>query len=401
MTSPIAGPSARTQAAADAISLVQAFFTDAASRRRYAANACDFTFGNPHEMPLPGLVAALQRCSVPQAVDWFGYKASEPGAQRVVAQSLSERHGLAFEPADIALTNGGFAAIAVALRLLTDAGDEIIYSLPPWFCYEPMIRGVDGAPVKVPLRRSDFDLDLAAIETAITPRTRLVIVNTPHNPTGRIYSPTTLQELAGVLERASVRQGRRIFLLSDEPYNRIVYTGQWFTSPVAYYPWTLIAYSYGKVLLAPGERIGYLALSPDMPDRDFLRSRLFAAQMACGWAFPNATLQHAIAELEGLSIDIGALQRKRDRMVLALRGIGYDLNVPEGTFYLLPKSPLTDDVAFSQSLAGRDVFVMPGRLLEIPGYFRICLTSTEDMIERSLPAFEAAYREAMTAALLR
>jgi aspartate aminotransferase len=163
-------------------------------------------------------------------------------------------------------------------------------------------------------------------------------------------------------------------------------------SPVSLYPWTLIAYSFGKVLLAPGERIGYLAVSPLMPENEALRAKLAPVQVACGWAFPNATLQYAIADLQHLSIDIDALERKRDRMVEAFRGIGYKLHVPAGTFYLLPKSPLADDVAFSEVLAEHDVFVIPGRILQIPGHFRISLTASMDMIERSLPAFDAAFR---------
>lgn len=156
-----------------------------------------------------------------------------------------------------------------------------------------------------------------------------------------------------------------------------------------YYPWTLIAYSYGKVLLAPGQRLGYLTVSPHMPeaDRATVREHLSTVQVASGWAFPNALMQHAIGELDQLSIDMAALQRKRDRMVAALRAAGYSVQVPEGTFYLMPKAPTDDDVAFADMLGDRDVFVLPGKFLKMPGYFRICLTATEEMVERSLSAF--------------
>jgi aspartate aminotransferase len=239
------------------------------------------------------------------------------------------------------------------------------------------------------VREHDFDLDVAAIEAAITERTRVVIVNTPHNPTGRIYPQATLQALADMLDRASERIGRRIFLLSDEPYNRIVFDDARFMTPALVYPWTLVAYSYGKVLLAPGQRLGYLAVSPLMPDRDrqMVRAHLPTVQVASGWAFPNAIMQHAIERLEELSIDMAALQRKRDRMVAALRAAGYAVQSPEGTFYLMPRAPLDDDVAFADRLADHDVFVLPGKFLKMPGYFRICLTATEDMVERSLPVF--------------
>ena len=279
----------------------------------------------------------------------------------------------------------------VAFRLLLDAGDEAIFSEPAWFCYEPMLRAADAVPVKVALRTTSFDLDLAAIEAAIGPKTRLVIVNTPHNPTGRIYDRPTLEALADLLERASARFGRRIFLLSDEPYRRLRFDGRVFVSPAACYPWTLISYSYGKVILAPGQRLGYLALSPLMPlsDRCEFRDVMFAAQMATGWAFPSALMQHAIADLEMLSIDQSALVRRRDRLISVLDGAGYDVLKPEGTFYLWSRWPAGDSDMLWNALADRNVFVMPGKIMNAPDYFRICLTASDVMVERALPAFEA------------
>src|SRR5262249_39990710 len=152
-------------------------------------------------------------------------------------------------------------------------------------------------PVKVRVRRDTFDLDLDAIAAAITPRTRIVIVNTPNNPTGRIYPPATLSALARLLDEASARNGRRIYILADEPYSRIVFDGRPFHSPPAFYPHTLLAYSYGKVLLAPGQRIGFLALPPTLPEREELRRAIMLCQLAGGHLWPNALLQHAIGDL--------------------------------------------------------------------------------------------------------
>ena len=153
----------------------------------------DFTFGNPHEMPLPGIVEAIRARAVPHDKNWFAYKTSEEAPHAFLAEHVGRELGLAFEPADIALTAGAFAAIMVAFRLVLDAGDEAIFSEPAWFCYEPMLLAADAVPRKVALKAPAFDLDLAAIDAAIRPRTRLVIVNTPHNPTGRIYDRATLQ----------------------------------------------------------------------------------------------------------------------------------------------------------------------------------------------------------------
>ena len=386
--------SARIRAAASAFSAVKHFYFEFAVRqRRLAPGISDFTFGNPHEMPLEGLVSAIRARAVPHDKNWFAYKTSEEDPQAFLAEHVGRELGLAFDPADIALTAGAFAAIMVAFHLVLDVGDEAIYSEPAWFCYEPTLLAVDAVPRKVALKAPAFDLDLGAIHAAIGPRTRLVIVNTPHNPTGRIYGRETLRELSDLLERASARIGHRIYLLSDEPYRRLRFDGRGFDSPAGLYPWTLISYSYGKVLLSPGQRLGYLAISPLMPqaDREALRDSMIAAQMALGWCFPNAVMQYAVPDLEGLSIDQAALARRRDRLMTALRGAGYEALLPEGTFYIWSKWPEGEPERLWNALADRDVFVLPGATMNAPGHFRISLTASDEMVERALPAFAEAH----------
>jgi aspartate aminotransferase len=343
-------------------------------------------------------VAALQAALVPQNEAWFAYKMYEPAAQEAAAASLRQLTGLPFEPADILLTTGGFSALALGMKAVADPGDEVIFSLPPWFCYEALCVEAGLVPVKVRIDRETFDLDIDAIAAAITPRTRLVIVNSPNNPTGRVYGPQTLQRLAALLEEASARNGRRIFLLSDEPYNRIVFSGQQFRTPAEFYAYTLVAYSYGKTLLSPGQRLGYLALPPTMPDREALRGAVLALQFATGWAFPNAVMQYALPDLEQQAFDVARLERRRDLMVDALTGMGYTVHRPEGTFYLFPRSPIPDDAAFARLLCDQRILVMPGVMFETPGFFRICLTATEETCERSLPGFAAALAQATAAA---
>jgi aspartate aminotransferase len=374
-----------------AFASVKNFYNSRYGERRLVPGICDFTFGNPHEMPLEGIVTAIRERAIPHDKNWFAYKTSEQNSQATIAERLSHELDLAFEPEDVTLTAGAFAAIMVAFRLVVDAGDEVIYSEPAWFCYEPMLLAANAVPQKVKLQPATFDLDLAAIETAIGPKTRLVIVNTPHNPTGRIYSRASLEALADLLERASGRIGHRIFLLSDEPYRRLRFDGRGFTSPAALYPWTLISYSYGKVLLAPGQRLGYLALSPLMPtaDRHALRSVMFSAQMAHGWCFPNAVMQYAVPDLDNLSINQMALTRRRDRLMAALLSARYSVLAPEGTFYLWTKWTDCNPQRQWNALADRDVFVLPGSLMNAPGYFRISLTASDEMVERALPAFTA------------
>jgi aspartate aminotransferase len=387
--------SARIRSADTVFAAVRDFYLSSRyGERRLDPGICDFTFGNPHEMPLPGIVTALRERALPRDKNWFAYKTSEAEPQAFVAERLGGELNLAFEPADIALTTGAFAAIMVAVRLLLDAGDEAVFCEPAWFCYEPMLIAADAVPIKLKLKPPRFDLDLAAIEAAIGPRTRLVIVNTPHNPTGRIYDRDQLAKLAALLELSSARFGRPVFLLSDEPYRRLRFDGRGFISPAALYPWTLISYSYGKVLLAPGQRLGYLAISPLMPaaERQALRDAMFSAQMALGWCFPNAVMQNALPDLEALSIDQAALARRRDVLAETLTDAGYEVLPPEGTFYLWSKWPQGDPERIWNKLADRDVFVLPGSIMDAPDYLRISLTASDQMIERALPAFAQAAR---------
>jgi len=356
----------------------------------------NFAFGNPNELPLPDYVATLHHHLDPLATDWFAYKMSEPNAQRAVAKGLSARTGMDWDPADVAMTNGGFAAIAAALRAIVEPGDEVVFLAPPWFFYELLILAVGGVAVRVPLSPPRFDIDVEAIDAAITPRTRAVLLNTPHNPSGRVYPIEDLRRLGSMLTAASDRIDRPIRLVSDEPYNRIVFDGRPFHSPAEVYPDTIVTYSYGKQLLAPGMRIGYLTVPPTMPDRVALRDRVLLAQVAAGYLFPNALLQHAIEDLEGISIDIGALQRRRDRMVAILAELDFEHTVPEGTFYVMARSPIPDDMRFAEILAEEGAVVLPGTVVEVPGWFRISLTANDEMVDSSLGALRRARDRAKT-----
>ena len=225
----------------------------------------DFTFGNPQELPLPGLVSALQRNAEPKDKDWFAYKLNEAEPRGVIVDSLKARTGIDYRPEDVSLTAGAFGALGVTIRALADEDDEVIFLSPPWFFYELMIASSGARAVRVRLEAPNFDLDPATIAAAITPRTRAIIVNSPHNPTGRIYGEAELRELASVLRDASERNGRPIVLLSDESYNRIVFDGIDFRSPALDYDATITIYTYGKTTLAPGQRIGFAAMPPELP----------------------------------------------------------------------------------------------------------------------------------------
>jgi aspartate aminotransferase len=360
---------------------------------RIEPGACDFVFGNPHEPALPGFVEALQRAIVPQDKDWFAYKMNEPEATQVVADSLNRSLGRTYTPEHILMTNGTFAGLAVGLSALVDPGDEVIFISPPWFFYEALIESVGATPVRVNADRSTFDLDVEAIRAAITPSTRGIIVNSPNNPGGKIYSSETLKSLGVVLDEASRAAGQPVYLFSDEAYKRIIFNGASYPSPTEFYDNSLLLYTYGKTLLTPGQRLGYIAVTPSMPGAAEVAEALFLAQTLTGWAFPNAVLQHALADIENLTIDVDRLQQKRDRMVEALSGAGYDVTNPEGTFYIVARSPWEDDMAFTKLLAERDVYVLPGSTFELPGFIRISLTANDEMIERALPLFAEAIKQ--------
>lgn len=389
MTPPISRRLAASMGAIEG--LARFFLASPYAERGHLPGACVFVAGDPQELALPGFVAALRAQLEPHNPSWFAYKLDERPAQEAAALGLRQRLGLDFQPEDVHLTTGAFSGLTVVVKLLTDPGDEIIFLSPPWFFYEAILLAESVTPVRVRVNPATFDPDLDAIAAAITPRTRAILVNTPNNPTGRLYPPAVLQGLADVLTAASRRHGRDIYLISDEAYSRILFDGRAHHSPAAYYPNTFVVYTYGKTLLTPGQRLGYIALPPAMPAREALRMPLIAARHAVGYAYPNALMQYALPELEKLSIDLEVLQARRDRLVPALRAMGYDLHVPEGTFYLLPRSPLPDDEAFVNRLAARDVFVLPGVTVEMPGYFRLSLTANDDMIERALPVFASAF----------
>ena len=355
----------------------------------------DFVAGNPQELVLPAFVDSIQRWAVPQDEHWYAYKFNEPYAQEAAASGLRDRRGIPFEAADIFLTDGAFAALLLCIRTVADPGDEVLFLSPPWFFYEALIVGGGAEPVKVRVDMDTWDPDLDAIAAAITPRTRAVLINSPNNPTGRIYPPEVLERLAALLTEASERHDRPIYLISDEAYSRIVYDDRAFRSPTEFYPWSFLVYTYGKQLLTPGQRVGYVALPPTMPDREQVRNALMMGQLAFGGnGVPNAVMQRAIGDLDTMSIDMKALEARRDRMVDGLRSSGYDLHSPEGTFYLLPRSPIEDDVAFTNRLARDKVYVLPGAVVEMPGRFRISLTGNDEMVDRALPIFETAFHDA-------
>ena len=350
----------------------------------------NFVFGNPQEIAMPEFVSALKNWSTPQNKDWFAYKDNLETAQAAVASSLKKRLGLDFLPTDIAMTNGAFAALSASVSALVNPGEEVMYISPPWFFYESLITTWGAVPVKVKINMQNYELDLDALAKAITPRTRAIIINSPHNPTGKIYSSESLQKLSNILKDASKKYSQPIYLISDESYCHIVFDQRSCPSPTQFYDHSLLVYTYGKTLLTPSQRLGYVALPPTMPERELVYMALNISILNSGYTYPNALMQYALPDLEKLCVNINKLQDRRDSIIKNLRAMGYETSVPEGTFYILVRSPISDDFVFCERLASHNILCLPGEALQLPGYFRISITASDSMVEQALPGFRAA-----------
>jgi aspartate aminotransferase len=356
-------------------------------------DACDFLAGNPEVPALPGYVETLQKWLEPQDRRWFAYGMPDPRAAEAAATELSDELGVAFEPDDILLTRGAHGAMALAMATVLDPGDEVVFISPPWFFYEALILGAGATPVRVRANETTWDLDLDAIAAALSPRTRMVLINTPNNPTGRIYPDDTLALLAALLQRHSDGSARPVYLLSDEAYSKILFDGNMMRSPARHYDRTLVVHTFSKSALAPAQRLGYLAMPLTMPDREALRQGAMSASFSTSNMAPDAVMQYALPDLLHITVDMNKLQLRRDRLLEALRGAGYQVHTPEGSFYLLVRSPIDDESAFVRRLMEDKVVAMSGDMFEMPGSFRLSITATDDMVERAIPVFEKAISE--------
>jgi aspartate aminotransferase len=278
------------------------------------------------------------------------------------------------------------------LKTLLDPGDEVIANTPCFMEYVSYVDNHGGTLVLAPTR-PDFDLDIEAIESRITARTAAVIVNSPNNPTGRIYPAETLESLAGMLLRAGARTGRTIYLVADEPYRKLAYDGAAVPGILGLYPHSVVVTSYSKDLSLPGERIGFAAINPSADDAQRLVDGVVLCTRILGYVNAPALMQRVIASLQGVSVDVEIYRRKRDLFCSALSSMGYHLAVPQGAFYLFPRAPGEDDLALVRALQEELILVVPGRGFSAPGYFRVAYCVDTAVIERSLAGFERTIRK--------
>ena len=337
-----------------------------------AENVFDLSLGNPVIEPPTEFKDELRRLANEPMAGMHRYMPN-PGyleTRQAVAGSLAGESGLPFEGSDIVMTCGAAAAANVVLKTILNPGDEVIILAPYFFEYLYYIDNHDG--VSVVVNTTDrFRLDLPAIEEAITPRTRGIIVNSPNNPSGVVYSADEIAGLSLLLNRKQSEHGTEIFLISDEPYKRIIFDGMEFPQLLPSYENSIIVTSHAKDLALPGERIGFIAINPNYSEKEELAGGFSFCNRTLGFVNAPALMQHVVRNLQGVSVDPGYYQRKRDYMYTSLMEMGYDTVKPEGAFYLYPKAPVEDDVAFTRELLQSNVLVVPGTGFGTPGHFRI------------------------------
>lgn len=357
-------------------------------KERGADNVYDFTLGNPDVEPPPDVLDALARTLASARLNSHGYMPN-PGfmqAREAVAGQLRRHTGLPFVADDIFMTVGSAGACNVILKSILDPGDEVIVLLPCFSEYQFYISNHSGRMVQVETG-DDFLPGAAAVSAAITPRTKAIFLNTPNNPTGRVYPESALRELGEMLGR----QDHEILVISDEPYKHLVYDGLRQPEVSSLIPSTVVCNSWSKSQALAGERIGYLALSPRLEGRQDLRRACAFTNRTLGFINAPAIWQLVESEALDAAVDVSGYERKRDLLCGLLTRIGYEVRKPEGTFYVFMKTPIPDDIAFVRMLAREGVLGVPGTGFGRSGYLRLSLTVPEDVIRTSEAGFAAAF----------
>ena len=344
-----------------------------ALKAQYGADKVfDLSLGNPVMEPPEQFHAELRRLAADPTPGMHRYmpNAGYPETRAAVAATLRGETGLPFAGGDIVMSCGAAGAINVVLGATLNPGDEVIILSPYFGEYVYYVANHNGQAVIAPTT-AGFRLDLGAIDAAITPRTRGLIINSPNNPSGVVYTAGEIKELAALLRRKQSELNREIYIISDEPYRRLIYDGLTYPQIFPHYDRTIVVNSHAKDLGLPGERIGYIAVHPDYPGKGELVDGLIFCTRTLGFVNAPALMQHLIRALQDASVDVAEYQRKRDFLYAGLTELGYAVVKPQGAFYLFPRSPLADDAAFVDALQEWQVLAVPGRGFGVPGHFRL------------------------------
>ena len=352
----------------------------------------DFSLGNPN-VPAPDGVkeAAEKLFALPDNTVVHGYTSAQGDAdvRKAVADSINARFSAGVTPDLIYMTCGAAASLTVTLNALCEKGDEFILLAPFFPEYSVFVKAAGGTPVVVPFDEKTFAPELTALEKAVTPHTKGIIVNSPNNPSGAVYSRKTLEKIADILSAAGKKFGTHIVLIADEPYRELVYDDIEVPYLMNIYPDTVVCYSWSKSLSMPGERIGYIALSPALNEKEAVYAAVCGAGRALGYVCAPALFQRIAAACVNELPDIEAYRRNRDLIYSSLTEMGYDCVHPDGAFYLFVRSLEPDANAFSDRAKNYGLLIVPGDTFGAPGYVRISYCVGYEMIKRSLPAFQA------------
>jgi aspartate aminotransferase len=362
-------------------------------RRDGRGDVLDLSLGNPSLDPPPAFHRAIQDLLVdpPPGAHRYMQNNGYPETRQAVADSLSERYDLPFTYRHITMQVGAAGGINVFLKSILDPGDEVIFFNPYFVEYGFYVDNHGGVPVIVPTG-DDFQIDLNALAEAITPKTRAVLINSPNNPTGVVYTPERMQAMCELLDKASEEHGHAIYLINDTPYRRLLYNQDVNPEPFLWYKHGVMITSLSKDLGIPGERVGIVALSPHCPDVDDLLAAMAFSSRVLGFVNAPALMQRVLPRLLDATVDLELYRDKRDRIYEALTLYGYEMVKPEGAFYFFPKAPGGDDVAFYEAMKRRRVLVVPGSGFGAPDYFRIAYCVSDEVLERALPLFGEVYR---------
>lgn len=364
------------------------FEEGAALKKEYGErNVFDFSLGNPNLEPPDKFIDVFMRIAGEKIPGKHGYMSNAGYAETrdAIAEYLSEEHGKEIFGRHIIMTCGAGGALNVVLKTLLDQGDEVVIPLPYFVEYNFYVDNHNGTS-RLVKTRDDFSLDLDEIESALSPQTKAVLINSPNNPTGRVYDEKSISGLAQILDKKSREFGKEIYLVSDEPYNKIVYDGVRVPSILSAYKNSILVTSYSKDLSIPGERLGFIAVNPEAAPLDQLLNGLIFCNRTLGFVNAPAFIQRVVQHLQGISVDIKIYQRKRDLLCTALREMGYSFIRPEGAFYLFPRTPL-NDIEFVRELQQERILTVPGSGFGCPGFMRIAYCVEDWVIEGALPGF--------------
>ncbi len=356
-----------------------------------ADNVCDFSLGNPDLVPPAAFQDALEKIASDRSPGAHAYmpNAGYPQVRQEIAKHVEKAHGIAPDIDGIIMTVGAAGGLNIIFKSILNPGDEVIVPTPYFVEYGFYVDNHGGKLVAVDSKQ-DFALDLEKIEAAITPSTRAVLLNSPNNPSGAIYSDAELKELSALLDKASEKTGHPVFLISDEPYRRLVFDNAEVPPIFSNFRNSIVTTSFSKDLSIPGERIGYVAVHPEADGGAALLGALTLANRILGFVNAPALMQKVVAESIDSLVDVSIYQRRRDRLAEILSEAGFDFEMPKGAFYFFPRTPIEDDAKFASVLQEQLILTVPGRGFGCPGHIRIAFCVEDDVIERSREGFKKA-----------